>query len=93
MIGFPLCLIDDLTPDHCVDFLRQAIQCQGDLTPMKWYWSDVIHEPVLRPESPHTCRKWENIQEWALQRVHILSEEEKKKQDAKPPPPRGMWVP
>ncbi|KAH8809397.1 hypothetical protein F5884DRAFT_753882 [Xylogone sp. PMI_703] len=77
--------------DHCIDFIRQAVQCHADLTPMRWYWSEAVDQAVLKAESPHTCRKWDNIQKWAMDRIHVLSEAEKAK--IPPRPPHGSWSP
>jgi hypothetical protein len=84
-------LIYTWAPDHCIDFIRQTIQCQADLTPMKWYWSDAVNQIVLKRESLHTCRKWDNIQQWAMERIHIQTEEEKKKTPLRPT--HGSWSP
>ena len=60
---------------------------------MKWHWSDALHNPVLKAESAHTCRRWDRIQDWALQRVHILTEEENERMKGRPKPNRGSWSP
>ncbi|RFU32370.1 hypothetical protein B7463_g3988, partial [Scytalidium lignicola] len=74
-----------------LDFVRQAVQCHADMTPMKWFWSDTRKEAVLKPEAPHTCRKWDNIQQWAMDRIHVLTEVEKAK--IQPRPTHGTWIP
>jgi hypothetical protein len=49
--------------DHCLDQLRQAIQCHGDLSPVPLYHynDDVIG---LGVGQTHTCRRWEHMREW-----------------------------
>ncbi|KAF2104613.1 hypothetical protein NA57DRAFT_70820 [Rhizodiscina lignyota] len=52
--------------DHCIDYLRQAIQCQGDLTPLYYY---KIHDPEATIPifgGEHTCRNFGAIDRWAL---------------------------
>ncbi|KAF2102913.1 hypothetical protein NA57DRAFT_71898 [Rhizodiscina lignyota] len=77
--------------DHCLDFIRQVVQCHGDLTPMTWYWSEAINRTVLKPERAHTCRNWNKIQGWAMERVHKLTEEEKQRKPVEPT--HGSWSP
>ncbi|TEA21072.1 Cyclochlorotine biosynthesis protein O [Colletotrichum sidae] len=51
---------------HCINHLRQAIQCHGDLTPMVWKLAgDKI---ILSTETRHMCRDFDRIHEWAAQR-------------------------
>ncbi|KAJ5219964.1 hypothetical protein N7468_009168 [Penicillium chermesinum] len=53
--------------DHCLDQLRQAIQCQGDLSPVPLYH----HEGMsigLGVGQTHTCRKWEPMRHWMDER-------------------------
>lgn len=49
--------------DHCLDQLRQALMCAGDLAPAPLYtWSGF---PLAFGKSAlHTCKKWEPIREW-----------------------------
>lgn len=49
--------------EHCLDRLRQAIMCHGDLTPSPLYIFEGL--PVaLGKSGKHTCRKFEPIREW-----------------------------
>ncbi|KAL4861734.1 hypothetical protein BDV12DRAFT_203705 [Aspergillus spectabilis] len=51
--------------EHCLDYLRQAVMCAGDVT---------LEPPDQRPESgksplqgwgvEHSCRSWEGIERW-----------------------------
>jgi hypothetical protein len=49
--------------DHCLDQLRQAIQCHGNLSPAPVYHynNDIVRLVVGQL---HTCRKWAPIREW-----------------------------
>jgi len=70
--------------DHCIDFIRQELQCHGDLTPMKWIWSPAINRTVLTPEASHVCRNWDSIHQWAKERMHIQTEEERQRVPPRP---------
>ena len=54
--------------DHCLDMLRQSIQCAGDtsLLTMKWQKKDRI--PTGNFTSSHTCVNWERLDHWAEDR-------------------------
>jgi hypothetical protein len=62
--------------DHCVDYLRQVIQCHGDLTPIAL--ERIPGVPALPLPNPppykpnfaiqHTCRNFDKIYDFALQR-------------------------
>ncbi|PMD49051.1 hypothetical protein L207DRAFT_627675 [Hyaloscypha variabilis F] len=61
--------ITSLTRDHiyhCLEHLRQAAMCHGDLTPMRFQWME-HNEKTSIPiwTEPHTCRNWEKIRTWA----------------------------
>ncbi|EME47023.1 hypothetical protein DOTSEDRAFT_41548 [Dothistroma septosporum NZE10] len=53
--------------EHCLDKLRQAIMCHGDLTPSPMYsWPDFPLQ--FGVSGTHTCRKFEPIRKWMDQR-------------------------
>ncbi|KAF2758135.1 hypothetical protein EJ05DRAFT_500653 [Pseudovirgaria hyperparasitica] len=51
---------------HCINHLRLAIQCHADLTPMEWKLSG--NKVVLNTATQHTCRDFEKIDAWAVER-------------------------
>ncbi|EME42938.1 hypothetical protein DOTSEDRAFT_53901 [Dothistroma septosporum NZE10] len=54
----------DIHRYHCIDYLRQYIQCNVDLTPM-WSYKQANHEALLlRPYVPHTCRDIDMLNRW-----------------------------
>ena len=60
--------------EHCLDRLRQAVMCHGDLTPSPLYVFDGF--PVaLGKSGKHTCRKFELIREWMDRRGEGALEE------------------
>ncbi|KAH8750910.1 hypothetical protein BGZ57DRAFT_1010239 [Hyaloscypha finlandica] len=57
--------------DHCLDHLRQTVECSSDLTPVTWQWADGLGLPTSQTDRPHTCRSYKHIREWAMnKRVH-----------------------
>ena len=51
--------------DHCLDMLRQKIMCDGDVGLITLNWVTVRKEPWPDFNTKHTCRNFENIQQWA----------------------------
>ncbi|MCJ1261976.1 hypothetical protein MMC22_001845 [Lobaria immixta] len=58
---------DRVHMDHCIDQLRQNIQCAGDLTPLAMYSSRGSNISIGRSTS-HTCRNFDNIRSWLSKR-------------------------
>ncbi|KXL46833.1 MAG: hypothetical protein FE78DRAFT_145332, partial [Acidomyces sp. 'richmondensis'] len=50
---------------HCLDYLRQSIQCSADLTPVIMYYQLWINGSLPWFEQTHTCRNWDRIHAWA----------------------------
>jgi hypothetical protein len=53
--------------DHCIDQLRQAVLCHGDMTPvtLKAIWTDTPKWAALgQTERMHTCRDGMALQKW-----------------------------
>lgn len=53
--------------DHCIDQLRQTIQCSGDLTPVALYFSEGSDLGIGR-SATHTCRSFDKIHSWVSKR-------------------------
>ena len=58
--------------DHCLDYIRESLMCSGDTT---IEWPNTIfqdgtrfHGDVTGAEVPHTCRDWQAIREFAIER-------------------------
>lgn len=54
--------------DHCLDYIRQQIQCHGDLTPLNvislsGFEPFFVAEP--RSDTVHTCRKFSQARSWS----------------------------
>lgn len=52
--------------EHCLDFLRQLVQCTSDLTPIPLVYSKGAGFVIPDFEQVHTCRSFDPIREWAL---------------------------
>ncbi|QYS97828.1 hypothetical protein H0G86_005039 [Trichoderma simmonsii] len=52
--------------DHCIEVLRQNIQCNADIGLFTFYM--IPDDPLAWPElnSKHVCRNFDNVRKWAL---------------------------
>jgi hypothetical protein len=51
--------------NHCVDLIRQALMCAGDVSPIHWEWKEDVGMALPSAKGKHTCRRWEGIMQWA----------------------------
>ncbi|KAH8894150.1 hypothetical protein GQ53DRAFT_821252 [Thozetella sp. PMI_491] len=51
--------------DHCIDALRQTIQCHGDITPLPKYVDEETGHEFTDFHQYHTCRDFDMLREWA----------------------------
>lgn len=73
-----LCANSYLTiTEHCLDYIRQSLQCSGDLTPMNWAWIERTKKIFFKPGTPHTCRKFDGVWDWVAERKVDWDAEEK----------------
>lgn len=59
--------------DHCVDQIRQAIECHGDMTPVPLL--PVVGGPsglIIGNGGVHTCKDFEAIKEWVRYRSTVM---------------------
>ncbi|KAL7939306.1 hypothetical protein V8C35DRAFT_5404 [Trichoderma chlorosporum] len=54
--------------DHCVEILRETIQCQGDLTPVPHIWSEGKQMFLADTSLLHTCRDYSALIDWQDER-------------------------
>ncbi|KAJ6031699.1 hypothetical protein N7540_002431 [Penicillium herquei] len=54
--------------DHCLDYLRQAVMCNVDVTPIFVSWDDKKAQPLADFEMEHTCRNFWKVRDWARER-------------------------
>ncbi|KAF2736570.1 hypothetical protein EJ04DRAFT_432782, partial [Polyplosphaeria fusca] len=59
---------------HCLDYLRQVVQCHGDVTPLVVFYQEERGNYAFDHAVTHSCRKFERIYEWAVEHgadIHI----------------------
>ncbi len=56
--------------DHCINVLRQVLQCHGDLTPLPKMWDPGAEREYTEFERLHTCRDFGHLREWATERSY-----------------------
>lgn len=55
--------------DHCIDQLRQAVQCQSDLTPVPLFSVEGPQKKFFATHSvAHTCRDFDAVKKWGAER-------------------------
>jgi len=54
--------------EHCLDYVRQALMCNADTTPVthKFFKGADIFAPDFN--TLHTCRNFDQLLEWSLER-------------------------
>ncbi|KAL0564193.1 hypothetical protein V5O48_017862 [Marasmius crinis-equi] len=58
--------------DHCIEHLRQAITCSSDVSLIVWKWFPEKNKTLGLSGTPHTCRNFDKIYEWAKDSEHNL---------------------
>ncbi|KAH8832166.1 hypothetical protein DL96DRAFT_1525030 [Flagelloscypha sp. PMI_526] len=53
---------------HCIDSLRQGVQCASDISPFVWRWHPEESRMKWNLEVSHSCRDFERVKEWAYPR-------------------------
>jgi hypothetical protein len=51
--------------EHCVESIRQSLQCFSDVSTLYWEWSEKTQRMLGNTKTTHTCRNFEKIQDWA----------------------------
>ncbi|KAK6853749.1 hypothetical protein PG995_010561 [Apiospora arundinis] len=52
---------------HCIDHLRQAIQCHSDISPVVWQWSEATQDNKIYGTTVRTCRNFAAVRAWATE--------------------------
>ncbi|TDZ21045.1 Cyclochlorotine biosynthesis protein O [Colletotrichum orbiculare MAFF 240422] len=60
--------------DHCVDILRQNLQCTSDLGVLTYAWVDGRDDPWPDFSTQHKCRNFEKVVDWGNKRTVPLYE-------------------
>lgn len=56
---------------HCVEMLRNAIMCFGDVSVITYNWKLGHEAPKGSFKSVHSCQKWDRIEDW--RRAHNVT--------------------
>jgi len=54
--------------DHCIDYLRQTLQCSADITPAPVMYYPSADTRISNFEQVHTCRNFERLLEWVSEK-------------------------
>lgn len=47
--------------DHCINILRQSLQCFSDVSPYVFQWDEESHEVGAYADVAHTCRNFDAV--------------------------------
>ncbi|KIJ48692.1 hypothetical protein M422DRAFT_162401, partial [Sphaerobolus stellatus SS14] len=53
---------------HCVEYIRQALMCNPDVSMNVWNWYDDLKGVRGSSHQAHTCVNFSKLQEWARER-------------------------
>lgn len=53
---------------HCVEMLRQTLMCHGDISLLTYNWVEGRSMPHPNFNTVHTCKKWDTLIQWNMQR-------------------------
>ncbi|KXH46447.1 hypothetical protein CNYM01_08477 [Colletotrichum nymphaeae SA-01] len=67
-LGDPAKFIDFPQRINHTDYLRQVIECHGDMTPITFEWIPEIHGFIAHHSTEHQCRNFDDIFQWATLR-------------------------
>lgn len=56
--------------DHCINILRQSLQCFSDVSPYVFQWDEASGEVGAYANVAHTCRNFDDVRNWALDRTY-----------------------
>ncbi|KAM4057532.1 hypothetical protein HRG_010741 [Hirsutella rhossiliensis] len=54
--------------NHCVDYVRQALMCNIDVTPLLVTWNERMNRPMPNFQALHTCRNFAKVKSWMMKR-------------------------
>ncbi|EGP85620.1 uncharacterized protein MYCGRDRAFT_45332, partial [Zymoseptoria tritici IPO323] len=56
--------------DHCLDIIRQSLECSSDLTlnPTRWWPGLDDGKNFIDSDQVHTCRNFTKVRQWAFAR-------------------------
>lgn len=69
MGGQGMSLLDPKHVDHCIDQIRQVIQCAADVSTNWLQWDEKWKSNMATGYTYHTCRDFNRVVEWAKERT------------------------
>lgn len=54
--------------EYCLELLRQTVMCHADVGTISYTWNEGLKSPFPLLYNNHTCRDFDRIQDWAMQR-------------------------
>ena len=58
----------DVHRDHCLDYIRQTVMCNADLTLDFFTFEDLEGgRAFMHTETMHQCRNFDQVREWAIE--------------------------
>ncbi len=57
------------TPEHCFDYIRQAVMCNADISPVTHRWFESVQTSGPDFHTTHTCRDFDRLLDWSLERT------------------------
>jgi hypothetical protein len=83
--------------EHCIEELRQSLMCHGDMSLLTYNWVEGESLPHANFNTIHTCKNWDKIMDWVMDRDVRLEWEDGKMianpLKLKPKNGKGMAVP
>ncbi|KAK3312430.1 hypothetical protein B0H66DRAFT_538719 [Apodospora peruviana] len=58
-------VLDRLHAAHCLDSIRQSVQCQGDVSLLTMRWDAKLPKPLGNFSARHECVNFDRIRDWA----------------------------
>ncbi|KAJ6782264.1 hypothetical protein PWT90_11001 [Aphanocladium album] len=62
--------------EHCIDYIRQALMCFADATPVRLLWRKESHHLIPQFDQRHTCRNFELLKSFSEEHALELYVEE-----------------
>jgi hypothetical protein len=57
--------------NHCLDMLRQVIQCQPDTGVFGQYWVKELKHPFVDFHTSHKCKNFEQLSHWVMDHQEV----------------------
>lgn len=55
--------------EHCIDYIRQGIMCNYDMTMIAYNWVKTHNNPTPNGNTDHKCVNWQQMQAWLKDRA------------------------